>query len=142
MFSYDPIPAVNKPAREEASIVSTMQSRQKGASAIGNIIILALVGYGIYVGMQYLPIQIESSSVDAILESVKSANAIDPATSISAVRASVDKQLDINQLNKLRDNTRVREDGNSYVITIAYERDLDLLFNQKKIHYEKTLRLN
>ena len=44
-----------------------MQSKQAGSSIIGVIIGLAIIGFGTYVGIQYIPQYVESSAVESIL---------------------------------------------------------------------------
>ena len=49
--------------------MNKLPAQQKGASAIVTLIILALLAYGVYVGIQYVPQAIESKSVDSVLNS-------------------------------------------------------------------------
>ena len=47
--------------------MNTNQKTQRGASAVILIIILAILGAGVYIGLQYLPQYIEAGTVDSIL---------------------------------------------------------------------------
>lgn len=117
------------------------RQRQRGASAAGTIILLAIVAYGVFVGIQYVPQLIESGSVHSVLNSIESAHHSDPARNAQAVRALVDNHLSLNQMNHLRNSFNVREFANDYVIEVSYERDLDLFFAKKVITYETSLTL-
>lgn len=121
--------------------MNTPRQRQRGASAVGTIILLAIVAYGVFVGIQYVPQLIESGSVHSVLNSIEGAHHSDPARSAQAVRALVDNHLNLNQMNHLKNSFNVREFANDYVIEVSYERDLDLFFTKKVITYETSLTL-
>ncbi len=119
----------------------SMQSRQQGGSAIGLIITLAILGYGIFIGIQYVPQYIESSTVKTVLDTVVDLNNKERLESISAVESSIGNQLYINQLDDLKDSFKVTQSRGHYVITVSYERELDLGYTRKKIPFEKTVTL-
>jgi hypothetical protein len=121
--------------------MSRQHWRQSGASAIGTVIMLAIIAYGVYVGIQYLPQQIEASTVDSILGSLRSSQQLNPAISVEELRARLDSQLDVNQLNDMKDNFRVSHFGGRFVIDVSYKRELDLLFEKKVIQHERSVPL-
>ena len=121
--------------------MNRLRDSQRGASAVGTVLLLAIVAYGVFVGIQYVPQLVESGSVHSVLNSIESAHHSDPARSAQAVRALVDNHLNLNQMNHLRDSFNVREFANDYVIEVSYERDLDLFFTKKVITYETSLTL-
>lgn len=121
--------------------MNRLRQRQRGASAVGTIMLLAIVAYGVFVGIQYVPQLIESGSVHSVLNSIEAAHHSDPARSAQAVRALVDNHLSLNQMNHLKNSFNVREFANDYVIEVSYERDLDLFFTKKVITYESSLTL-
>ena len=53
-----------------------LPAKQQGASAIVTIIVLALLAYGVYLGLQYVPQAIESRSIDSIFSDNVSARRI------------------------------------------------------------------
>ena len=63
-----------------------LQSRQQGSSLFSIIIIMALIGAGVYIGLQYIPQLIESGTVDRILSDIKKAHASKPDEAIDIVR--------------------------------------------------------
>lgn len=115
---------------------------QRGASGVGTVILLAIAAYGVYVGIQYVPQLIESSSVGSILNSIEHEHKAEPIRSAQALRAKVDNHLNINQLNHLKDSFSVREFGNEYIIEVSYERELNLLYETRKIKHENSLTLH
>jgi hypothetical protein len=131
-------------SRTEAGIGTMIRisGSQRGASGVGTVILLAIAAYGVYVGIQYVPQLIESSSVGSILNSIEHEHKAEPIRSAQALRAKVDNHLNINQLNHLKDSFSVREFGNEYIIEVSYERELNLLYETRKIKHENSLTLH
>ena len=122
--------------------MNKIPARQKGASLIGNIIILAIVGYAAYIGIQYVPQLIESKSIDSILRSVKDAQNTDPIDDVEDARAMVIRLLQVNEMNDMTDSFSVNERGGKITIAFKYDRELNLGYKKRPMHYEKTLVLN
>ena len=118
------------------------QRTQRGASAIGIIIILAIIGVGAYIGFQYIPLLIETGTVDSILSNIEKANEEKPLTSTNQIRGMIDRQLNINQIEELADNFTVTKDEETYTVNVSYERQLNLIYEKKLIETDKTLTLN
>ena len=119
----------------------TSQRTQRGASAIGIIIILAIIGAGTYIGLQFIPQYIEAGTVDSILSNIEQAHKETPASSAKDIRDRIDKQLGMNQMDDLHDNFTVTQDGEIYTVKVSYERELNFIYEIKPMKYEKTLTL-
>jgi len=117
-------------------------ARQKGASAIVTIVILAVLAYAAYVGIQYVPQAIESKSVDSVLSSVEDDQRTNPVKTEYDVKAKVARYLQINEMSDMTENVSVNNFGGKTTITITYDRELDLLFKTHPMRYEKSLVLN
>ena len=117
-------------------------ARQKGASAIVTIVILAVLAYAAYVGIQYVPQAIESKSVDSVLSSVEDDQRTNPVRTEYDVKAKVARYLQINEMSDMTENVSVNNFGGKTTITITYDRELDLLFKTHPMRYEKSLVLN
>jgi hypothetical protein len=115
---------------------------QKGASAIGTVITLAVLAYAVFVGIQYAPLFIESRSIDSVLRTMKSSQKADPVTSESTARAKVTNLLGINQMTEMTKSLSIREFNGKITIKFSYERELDLGFKKRPMVYEKLLVLN
>ena len=118
-----------------------MQRKQKGASAIGLIIMLAILGYGVYVGLQYIPQYMESGTLNSILDGIEANHKINPVRSVYEIQTTINRQLDVNQMNDMKDNFYVTQNGGTYTIEVSYERELNLGYEKKKMKYEKTRTL-
>lgn len=118
-----------------------MQRKQKGGSAIGLIIMLAILGYGLYVGLQYVPQYIESGTMDAILNNVAAKHKTRNFRSVDEILAAISKQLDVNEMNDKKDKIFVTQKSGTYVVEVSYEWELNLGFKKQPMKYEKTLTL-
>jgi cytochrome c-type biogenesis protein CcmE len=128
--------------KKDTVTMHNSQRTQRGASAIGIIIILAIIGVGAYIGFQYIPLLIEAGTVDSILSNIEKANEEKPLTSTNQIRGMIDRQLNINQIEELADNFTVTKDEETYTVNVNYERQLNLIYEKKLIETDKTLTLN
>ena len=117
------------------------QRKQRGASAIGIIITLAIIGVGAYIGFQYLPLYIEAGTVDSILTSIENNDREKPVTSAQQIRGMIEKQLNMNQMEDLADSFKVTQDEEIFIVKVNYERELNLIYEKKLIITDKTLTL-
>ena len=117
------------------------QTRQQGGSAIGLIIFLALFGYGVFVGLQYVPQYIETATVKTMLDNIVEKNNAERLGDMRAVQSAIDNQLFMNQMTDLKDTFKVKQYRGNFIITVSYERELDLLYTKKVMTYEKTVTL-
>ena len=118
-----------------------IHTRQQGNSAIGLIIFLAVIGYGIFVGIQYVPQYIESNTVRTILNALVEKNNEEPFGTMGALENAIDNQLYVNQMSDLKDSFKVTQYRGDYVVTVRYERELNLGYETKMLKYERSVTL-
>lgn len=118
------------------------KNKQRGASAVGVIIILAILGVGAYIGFQYIPLFIESGTVDSVMSSIEQANEKKTFASSAEIRNTINKQLDMNQMQELADAFTVTKYEETYTINVYYERQLNLIYKKKLIETDKTITLD
>ena len=121
--------------------MKALPAKQKGASAIFTIIVLALLAYGVYLGIQYVPQAIESRAIDSIFTTVDKDHRMDPIRSADEAKSKVVKMLQVNEMNDMAKNVKVKQIAGTITIKVKYERELDLGFKTKPMLYEKTLVL-
>lgn len=121
--------------------MKSMQKTQQGLSGIGVIILLAVIGAGAYLGLQYIPQYIEAGTVDSILANLEKSREETPFSSAADVSKMINKQLNLNQMEDLRDSFKVTQDGEAYIVKVSYERELNLIYGKKPMPYERTLTL-
>ena len=122
--------------------MNPVQQRQRGASAIVSLILLAIIGAGVYIGLQFIPQYIQAGTVDSILENIEKAHRKSPVINADAIRGMINKQLNINQLDELKDSFKVTQDGDAYLVRVSYEWELNLIYEKKPMQYEKTIVLD
>ena len=44
-------------------------------------------------------------------------------------------------MDDLRDSFKVTQDGEIYIVTVSYERELNLIYEKRPMKYEKTITL-
>ena len=113
---------------------------QKG-SALSSLLLLAVFAYGVFVVIQYTPLYLESSAVDSILATIQGSHKGNPISSVQEVEFKIDNLLNINQMKDMKEYFKVSTYRGEILIDVTYNRDLNLLFQQKKIRYEKKLVL-
>jgi hypothetical protein len=121
--------------------MNKLPAQQRGASIIVTIIFLAVLGFAVYVGMQYVPQMIESKSIDSMLTTIKEAQNTDPVTSVEEANMKVISLLQINEMNDMKDSFKVKEREGRITIVFSYDRELNLVYKKRPMHYEKTLTL-
>jgi len=122
-------------------MIMNTQKKQKGASTIAFIIVLAIFGFAVYVGLQYIPQRIESGTVDSILDSIAENHKITPVQNVSEILSTITRQLNVNQMDDMKDKFKVSKYRGTYIIKVSYERELNLGYEIKTIQYEKTRTL-
>lgn len=121
--------------------MKTLPAKQKGASAVVTVIVLAVLAYGVYIGIQYVPQAIESRAIDSIFSTISKEHKLDPIGSAGEARSKVAKMLNVNEMNDMAKNLKVKQNAGTITIKIKYERELNLGFKTKPMPYEKTLVL-
>lgn len=122
--------------------MSGLPAQQKGASAIATIIVLVILAYGVYVGIQYVPQFMESKTVDSILKKIDDDNRKDPIDNTQAAESALVNLLQFNDLEFNSDNYTVKQVDNRITIEFSYDRKLDLIYKVLPMQYEKKLTLN
>jgi hypothetical protein len=122
--------------------MNKLPAQQKGASAIGTIIILAVLGYGAYLGIQYVPQMIESKGIDSILKNIVTTQKTDRITTEQAATEKVIKLLQVNEMNDMTDKFKVTKRDGKITITFNYDRELNLGYKLQPMPYEKSVTLN
>ena len=121
--------------------MKNLPGKQQGASAIATIIVLAVLGYGIYIGMQYVPQAIEAKSIDSILTGIESTNRTEHFNSVRAIKEKVIAGLQINEMNDMTDKFSVKKIKGKFVVKFNYDRELNLVYKTLPMHYEQTVTL-
>ena len=121
-------------------IRSTARS-QSGAGVIGLLITLAIIAYAAYVGIQWVPQAVEKSNVNSILDTIQNEHKAATNPTIRDIEQTWSNYLNINEMNDLRDAMTIDRYGGTITVNVKYERELDLLFQQRTIIYDRSIML-
>jgi len=121
--------------------MNKLPAQQKGASAIATIIILAVLGFAAYVGIQYVPQMIESKSIDSILKTMETTQQTNPANTLQAVESKLVGLLQINEMNDMADSFTVKEGEGGIIVAFSYDRELNLIYKTLPMEYRKKVLL-
>ncbi len=116
-------------------------SKQRGASPIVVIIVLAIIGIGVYLGFQYIPIKMESGRIDTILDNIEQDHAQTALRSKQDIETRLAAKLNINNMDDMMSIFNVYRDGDGFTIKASYEREMNLIYEKKAIAYDRTVTL-
>ena len=114
-------------------------TKQQGGGLLTIIILLVLAG-GVYFGMQYIPQYMEAGTVDSILESIEKEHKTSP-TAKKIVEGAIEKRLLVNNLRDLEKDFQLTEKNGKLIVTVHYERELNLIYEKKKVVFDRRLEL-
>jgi hypothetical protein len=117
-------------------------SKQTGASTIVTIIFLTALGYGVYIGVQYVPQVFEAKTIDSILEAIESTHKSQPFSNSVDVKTNIVNMLQVNEMNDMTESFTVARPAENIIINFSYDRELNLGYKIQPMHYEKTLSLD
>lgn len=130
---------INKPQR--TTIMNRLPGKQQGGSLIVTIIILAILGIGVFIGLQYMPQYMESGSVDKVLDNIELDHQDAAFTSTNEIKQRIANKFNINDMNDMMQNVTVKEIDGGYEVNVKYERELNLIYEKKPMDYDRTITL-
>jgi Tfp pilus assembly protein FimT len=104
-----------------------MQHRQRGISFIGFIIVLAVVGFFLFLGMKIGPTYVEYYSIrNAVNKVAAEAQGAD----LAAIRKAMDRQMTIDYAGSYKPEfIRVQREGDQLKLVLNYEIRKPLIYN-------------
>ena len=102
---------------------------------------LVLIGFGIWIGIQYIPQRIEAGTVRTILDQVRQRHNATPIQDDRDLWAVINNHLHLNGMNDMKDHFKARWDQDTVTVTVDYVRDLNLLFTKRTMEYHEELVL-
>ncbi len=115
--------------------------KQRGMAVPVLVIVLAIIAGAVFFGMQYIPQYIEAGTFDSILESIEEANETGVAANKGEVESMLAKRLQVNNMLDMKDAFEVTEEDGDVIVSVNYERELNLLYEKRPVKYSKTLVL-
>jgi len=78
-----------------------MRSRQRGATFLGMVVIIAIIGFALYAGIRLMPLYFEYMAVARALEQTAKEHA-DGATSPNDLRNSLDRRWTVEDIHSIQ----------------------------------------
>ena len=112
--------------------------QQRGGSPVLTLIIVAVFGYVIFVGVQYVPHWLEARAVSSILNGVEETFASNRSSSKQDIEAQIIRMLQVNEMNDMMETFKVSNSGGGYNVSFNWDRSLNLGFEQRTVRFERS----
>jgi len=119
-----------------------MRSRQRGATFIGMVVILAIVGLGLYAGIRLTPLYLEYMAVVRAME--QTAKEDSGATSPNQLRTSLDRRWTIEDIKSIDPKEiEIKRAGNGYSMRAWYRAEAPFVGNVSlAVDFDKTVTVS
>ena len=99
-----------------------MKQRQRGMTFLGLVIILVIVGAGLYAALRLVPVYLEYSKVARVLEQVRDEHvAMDSPTS-QLIRNSLERRWDVEDIKSLGwKEVEIEQKSDGFEVRAAYD---------------------
>jgi hypothetical protein len=116
-----------------------MRSRQRGATFIGMLVIVAILGLGLYAGIRLTPVYLEYMAIVRALE--QTAKEHKDATSPHELRTSLDRRWTIEDIKSIHPrNIEIRKAARGYTMRAAYRAEAPFVANiSLVVDFDKTV---
>ena len=98
-----------------------MKHRQRGATFLGIVIILLILGAGLYAGIRLVPVYLEYTKVARALEQVRDENATND-TNPQLIRRSLERRWDVEDIQSIGwQEVAITKTSDGFDVQAAYE---------------------
>jgi hypothetical protein len=120
-----------------------MLRRQRGATFLGMVIILAIVGFALYGGIRLTPIYLEYMAVVRAMEQTAKENA-DGATSPQELRTSLDRRWTVEGIDSIQPrDVEIKRTGAGFTMRAYYDAQTPFVGNVSLVApFDKTVDVN
>lgn len=106
-----------------------MKHRQRGATFLGMVTILAILGAGVYAGIRLVPVFLEYTKVARVLEQVRDEHA-SIESSPQLIRKSLERRWDVEDIGSLGwKEIEIKKTNEGYDVRAAYEVERPFIAN-------------
>jgi hypothetical protein len=118
-----------------------MRSRQRGATFLGMVVIIAILGFALYAGIRLMPIYLEYMSVVRALEQTAKEN-LDGNTSPTDLRNALDRRWTIEDIHSITPkDIEIKKAGAGWTMRAWYRAEAPFIANVSLVaDFDKTVR--
>jgi Domain of unknown function (DUF4845) len=119
----------------------TMRSRQRGATFLGMVVIIAILGFALYAGIRLTPIYLEYMAVARALE--QTAKEESGATSQQTLRNALDRRWTIETINSIQPkDIEIKKAGSGFTMRAWYRAEAPFISNVSLVaDFDKTVKV-
>jgi Domain of unknown function (DUF4845) len=117
-----------------------MRSRQRGATFLGMVVIVAILGFGLYAGIRLVPIYSEYMAVARALE--QTAKESDDLATSDQLRNSLQRRWEVDDIHSLEaKDIEIRKAGGGYTMRAWYRAETPFVGNVSMVvTFDKTVK--
>ncbi len=119
-----------------------MRSRQRGATLIGIVVILAILGFALYAAIRLVPVYFEYMAVARALEQTAKEHAGNP-TSPQDLRNSLDRRWTVEDIHSLEPkDIEIKKAGTGFTMRAWYRAETPFVSNVSLVaDFDKTVNV-
>lgn len=103
--------------------------RQRGATALGMLAIIAVLGFGLYGAIRLTPVYLEFYKISSVLNSVASENSAE-STNIEKLRFALNRRWQIEDISSIPfTDVEIRRIGGGFEMTADYRAEVPFIAN-------------
>jgi hypothetical protein len=120
-----------------------MRQRQRGATFIGMVVIIAILGFGLYGAIRLTPIFFEYMAVVRALDETAKEHAGSPVSPIE-LRASLDRRWTVEDIKSLQPkDVEIKKAGNGWTMRAWYRAEAPFIANVSLVvDFDKTVTVS
>ncbi|HKQ15702.1 MAG TPA: DUF4845 domain-containing protein [Steroidobacteraceae bacterium] len=118
-----------------------MRSRQGGATLLGMLVILAILGFALYAAIRLTPVFFEYLSVVRALEQTAKENS--DGASLDALRVSLDRRWTVEDIHSIASKEiEIKKAGSGWTMRAWYRAEVPFVANVSLVaDFDKTVRV-
>ncbi|HKQ81478.1 MAG TPA: DUF4845 domain-containing protein [Steroidobacteraceae bacterium] len=119
-----------------------MRARQGGATFLGMVIILAILGFGVYAGIRLVPLYFEYMEVVRAMDQVAKEYNGEPVT-VAQLRTSLDRRWTIEDIKSIQPkDMEIHKQGNGVTMRAFYRAEAPFVANVSLVvDFDKTVEI-
>jgi Domain of unknown function (DUF4845) len=107
-----------------------MKQRQRGATFLGIVVILLILGSALYAGIRLVPVYLEYTKVVRALDQVRDEHSAMDKTSPEMIRKSLERRWDVEDISRIGwKEVDIRKVTDGYEIEAAYDAEEPFVAN-------------
>jgi hypothetical protein len=119
-----------------------MRSRQRGATLIGIVVILAILGFALYAGIRLVPLYFEYMAIARALDQTAKEHA-GSATSPVDLRNSLERRWIVEDIHSIEPKeVEIKKAGSGFTMRAWYRAEAPFVYNVSLVaDFDKTVRV-